>query len=74
MQGTDETWLVQLIWAIYYVAGTLIFTSIVGVTVIELLTWVLVCCFVSFAAKMLALFILLSLEKMGMDQDIRLRR
>jgi hypothetical protein len=74
IQGADETWLVQLIWAIYYIAGTLIFTSIVGVTVIELLTWVLVCCFVSFAAKMLALFILLSLEKIGRDQDISLRR
>lgn len=58
IQGADETWLVQLIWAIYYIAGTLIFTSIVGVTVIELLRWVPVCCFVGFAAKMLALFIL----------------
>ncbi|RPA79849.1 hypothetical protein BJ508DRAFT_318666 [Ascobolus immersus RN42] len=59
VQGADEWWLVQLSWAIYYIAGTLIFTSIMGLTVIELVVWVLIEFAVTGASKLLALFLCL---------------
>jgi hypothetical protein len=40
IQGSDEIWIVQFLWAVYYAAGTLIYTSIMAVTVIELFVWV----------------------------------
>ncbi|KAK0621082.1 hypothetical protein DIS24_g11469 [Lasiodiplodia hormozganensis] len=39
---TEEWWITQLIWALYYIIGTLIYTSISTVTVIELFVWVVV--------------------------------
>jgi hypothetical protein len=45
--------LVQLVWAVYYTAGTLIFSSIMLVTVVELLVWVLATCAATAASKML---------------------
>ncbi|KAF3031405.1 hypothetical protein E8E11_000824 [Didymella keratinophila] len=35
IQGADEDWPVQMAWVIYYIAGSLIFTSIMALTVIE---------------------------------------
>ncbi|KAJ9664724.1 hypothetical protein H2198_000070 [Neophaeococcomyces mojaviensis] len=63
VQGGDEWWIVQLIWAIYYIAGTLIFTSIMAVTVIELLVWVLTSAGMTAASKLLAFYICLLLER-----------
>ena len=63
VQGADEWWLVQLSWAIYYIAGTLIFTSIMGLTVIELVAWVVIEFAVTGASKLLALFLCLSWEE-----------
>lgn len=63
VQGGDEWWPVQLTWAIYYIAGTLIFTSIMAVTIVELTVWVFVCFLVTGASKALAAFICLEAEK-----------
>ena len=41
-------------WAVYYAAGTLIFNSIMAVTVIELFVWVILSCVTVAAGKMLA--------------------
>jgi len=40
IQGGDDPWLNQLVWGIYFTAGTLVYTSIMAVTVIELFVWV----------------------------------
>jgi hypothetical protein len=52
--GSEQYWAIQLIWSIYYAAGTLVYTSIMAVTVIELVVWVLVCCFAVGTSKLLA--------------------
>ena len=65
VQGADEDWPVQLSWGIYYIAGTLIFTSIMGVTVIELVCWVGLSCAVTGSSKLLAFFLCLVFEKTG---------
>lgn len=62
IQGAGEWWVIQLIWAIYYIAGTLIYTSIMAVTVIELFVWVVVSFAVTGASKLLALFLCLASE------------
>ncbi|KAK2757294.1 hypothetical protein FQN54_004808 [Arachnomyces sp. PD_36] len=62
VQGADEAWPVQLTWAIYYIAGTLIFTSISAVTVAELTVWVVVLFAVTGTSKLLALYICLLLR------------
>ncbi|OAX80291.1 hypothetical protein ACJ72_05378 [Emergomyces africanus] len=62
VQGADEAWPVQLAWGIYYVAGTLIFTSIMAVTVVELTVWVFVQTAVTAASKMFALYLCLLLR------------
>ena len=54
IQGGEERWWIQFIWAVYYAAGTLIFNSIMAVTVIELFVWVVITCFTVAASKMLA--------------------
>ncbi|KMU79657.1 hypothetical protein CISG_02075 [Coccidioides immitis RMSCC 3703] len=62
VQGVDEAWPVQLSWAIYYTAGTLIYTSIMAVTVLELFVWVAIQLCVTAASKLLALYICISLR------------
>lgn len=62
VQGADEWWIVQLSWAIYYIIGTLIFTSIMALTVLELLAWVVISFAVTGASKLLALFLCLCFE------------
>ena len=68
VQGANEWWLVQLIWAIYYICGTLVFTSIMAVTVIELFVWVLIGFSVTGASKLLAFFLCLSFEVTGKNR------
>lgn len=63
VQGRGKAWLVQLMWAIYYIAGTLVYTSIVAVTVIELFVWVAVSVSVTFASKFLAFFLCVMVER-----------
>ncbi|KAK5455098.1 hypothetical protein LTS15_005818 [Exophiala xenobiotica] len=62
VQGQDELWIVQLFWAIYYVAGTLVYTSIMAVTVPELVVWVCVSIALTAACKFTALTICLLFE------------
>lgn len=54
IQGGEQEWWIQFIWAIYYAAGTLVFTSIMAVTVIELVVWVILSCVTMAASKVLA--------------------
>ncbi|KAF2832296.1 hypothetical protein CC86DRAFT_390411 [Ophiobolus disseminans] len=65
VQGADEDWPVQIAWAIYYIAGTLIFTSIMAVTVLELIVWVGLGFAVTGSSKLLAFFICLVFEDTG---------
>ncbi|KAA8646866.1 hypothetical protein EYZ11_010753 [Aspergillus tanneri] len=62
VQGADEAWPVQLTWAVYYTAGTLVFTSIMAITVLELFVWVVVMLGVTATSKLLALYICLLLR------------
>ncbi|PGG99573.1 hypothetical protein GX51_06222 [Blastomyces parvus] len=62
VQGVEEAWPVQLAWGIYYVAGTLIYTSIMAVTVVELTVWVFVQVAVTAGSKIFALYICLLLR------------
>ncbi|KAF2648986.1 hypothetical protein K491DRAFT_669694 [Lophiostoma macrostomum CBS 122681] len=63
VQGADEDWPVQLSWGIYYIAGTLIWTSIMAITVAELVVWVGLGVAVSASSKLLAFFLCLFWEK-----------
>lgn len=63
VQGRGKPWIVQLVWGIYYVAGTLVYSSIMAVTVIELFVWVMVTVAVTASSKLLAFFSCLALEK-----------
>lgn len=54
-RGGKEKWWIQLIWAVYYAAGTLVFSSIMAVTVIELVVWVIISCYTVAASRLLAL-------------------
>lgn len=65
IQGANEDWLVQMAWGIYYIAGSLIFTSIMAVTVIELIVWVALCFAVTGCSKVLAFFLCLRFENTG---------
>ncbi|KAL9084539.1 MAG: hypothetical protein Q9165_008042 [Trypethelium subeluteriae] len=60
--GQGMNWAIQLSFAIYYIAGTLIYTSIMAVTVIELFVWVLVSIEVAAASKALAFFVCMIYE------------
>lgn len=65
--GGDQAWPVQMAWAIYYIAGTLVYTSIMAVTVPELVCWVLLGLTVTACSKLLAFFLCLVFEKRGWD-------
>ena len=52
--GGEHGWFVQLVWAVYYATGTLVFSSIMLVTVLELLVWVLTICALTATSKLLA--------------------
>ena len=62
VQGADQQWPVQFSWGIYYIIGTLVYTSIMAVTPLELFVWVVIMSVVSAAGKMLALYICLMLR------------
>jgi hypothetical protein len=62
VQGGEEWWGVQLCWAVFYIAGTLIYTSIMAVTVVELFVWVAVSCAVAGMSKLLSFFVCISIE------------
>ena len=63
VQGRGKAWLVQLLWAVYYIAGTLVYTSIVAVTVIELVVWVGASIAVTSASKFLGFFLCVAIER-----------
>ncbi|KAF2474948.1 uncharacterized protein BDR25DRAFT_280577 [Lindgomyces ingoldianus] len=69
VQGADEAWPVQLAWGIYYIAGTLVFTSIMAVTVIELVVWVGLGLAVTGSSKLLAFFLCLVFERRGVEVE-----
>ena len=54
VQRGKEEWWIQFIWAVYYAAGTLVFSSIMAVTVIELVVWVILSCYTVAASWFLA--------------------
>jgi hypothetical protein len=62
VQGADEYWPVQMAWGIYYIAGTLVFTSIMAVMVPELTVWVVLGLVTAGCSKVLALFLCLVSE------------
>ena len=66
-QGSEKKWWIQLIWAVYYAAGTLVFSSIMAVTVVELAVWVILTCYTDAASRLLA-FRLCSVRK-KVDKD-----
>ncbi|KAF2034606.1 hypothetical protein EK21DRAFT_85194 [Setomelanomma holmii] len=63
VQGVDEDWPVQMAWAVYYIAGSLIFTSIMAVTVVELVVWVGLGFAGTGSSKILAFFFCLVFEQ-----------
>ncbi|EEH33857.1 hypothetical protein PAAG_04906 [Paracoccidioides lutzii Pb01] len=67
IQGAEEAWPVQLAWGVYYIAGTLVFTSIMAVTVAELAVWVFVQALVTATSKIFALYICLLLRNPDSD-------
>ncbi|KAH7132382.1 hypothetical protein B0J11DRAFT_612493 [Dendryphion nanum] len=69
VQGADEDWPVQLSWGVYYIAGTLIFTSIMAVTVIELVCWVGLGFAVTGSSKLLAFFLCMVFEETDTDWE-----
>ncbi|KAE9364731.1 hypothetical protein N431DRAFT_550155 [Stipitochalara longipes BDJ] len=63
VQGRGKPWLIQLVWAIYYIAGTLVYSSIMAVTVIELFVWVITSIALTAASKFLAFFLCMAVER-----------
>jgi hypothetical protein len=70
VQGADEDWPVQMAWGVYYIAGTLVFTSIMAVTVIELAVWVVLGFATTGCSKILAFFICLVFEETGVPPSV----
>lgn len=66
IQGANEAWPVQLAWGVYYIAGTLVFTSIMAVTVPELVIRVLLGLATAASSKVLAFFLCLLFEDTGL--------
>jgi uncharacterized membrane protein len=69
VQGADEDWPVQMAWGVYYIAGTLVFTSIMAVTVVELVCWVGLGFAVTGCSKVLAFFLCLVFERTGEEDE-----
>ncbi|KAF2281384.1 uncharacterized protein EI97DRAFT_429431 [Westerdykella ornata] len=69
VQGADEDWPVQLSWGVYYIAGTLIFTSIMAVTVAELVCWVGLGFAITASSKLLGFFLCLVFEQTGVKGE-----
>ncbi|KAF1953914.1 hypothetical protein CC80DRAFT_494166 [Byssothecium circinans] len=70
VQGADEDWPVQMAWGVYYIAGTLVFTSIMAVTVVELVCWVGLGFAVTGWSKVLAFFLCLVFEETGRRGEV----
>jgi hypothetical protein len=62
IQGANEAWPVQMAWSIYYIAGTLVFSSIMAVTAPELVIWVILGLSTAACSKILAFFLCLVFE------------
>lgn len=71
IQGRGKPWFVQLVWAIYYVAGTLCYSSIMAVTVIELFVWVMTSVAVTVASKLLAFFLCMAAARHESTQQTK---
>ncbi|KAL2825651.1 hypothetical protein BDW59DRAFT_146127 [Aspergillus cavernicola] len=67
VQGADEAWPVQFAWAVYYIIGSLVYTSIMAITPLELFVWVVIMSVVTGASKLLALYICLMLRNPALD-------
>ncbi|KAH8750268.1 hypothetical protein F5882DRAFT_386496 [Hyaloscypha sp. PMI_1271] len=63
IQGRGKPWLVQLVRAVYYIAGTLVYSSIMAVTVAELTVWVITSITVTAAGKFLAFFLCIAVQR-----------
>ncbi|KAH7070301.1 hypothetical protein FB567DRAFT_554802 [Paraphoma chrysanthemicola] len=73
VQGANEAWPVQMAWGVYYIAGTLVFTSIMAVTVPELVIWVVLGLATAACSKILAFFLCLLFEDTGLKLNETLR-
>ena len=62
IQGRGKPMIVQFIWAVFYAAGSLIYTSIMAVTVIELFVWVVVSVAVAAGSKLLGFLLCMVFE------------
>lgn len=71
IQGAGEWWVVQFAWAVYYIAGTLIFTSIMAVTVVELVVWLMCSMAVTGCSKIFGFFLCMTFEMTGNRRYIR---
>jgi hypothetical protein len=69
VQGAEEDWPVQMAWGVYYIAGTLIDTSIMAVTVVELCVWVLLTFAVTGCSKVLTAFWYLVYVETGKENE-----
>lgn len=63
LPGVDEWWVTQLVWSMYYIAGTLVHTSISLVTVIELVAWMIVSFTTTAMSKLLAFSLCMRYEE-----------
>jgi hypothetical protein len=67
--GVYQQWPVQLAWAIYFIAGTLVHTSIMAVLVLELVVWVALGIAMTVCSKLSAFFLCLAFEKTGQEAE-----
>ncbi|KAF2847936.1 hypothetical protein T440DRAFT_481255 [Plenodomus tracheiphilus IPT5] len=65
IHGANETWLVQIAWGICYITGTLCFSSIMAVTVPELVVWAVLLLTTAARSKILAFLLCLLYEDTG---------
>lgn len=65
IQAPHEIWWMQIVWGIYYIAGSLCFSSIMAVTVLELVVWVTLSLATAACSKMFGFGLCLLFEKTG---------
>ena len=68
-RGTEDEWPAQLVWAVYYLVGSLFYTSIAAVTGVELSVWIIRCFCITAASRWCALLLPLWGEHTGPDSD-----
>ena len=67
-EDARDWWLIQFAWTAYFIAGMLVYTSIMVVTVPELVAWVVASCLAVFASKACGFLLIAVLE--GLRQGV----